>query len=296
MSGINIPDHFWEEYKDNVQHLLQYQGTKFRGAVTEATYHSNGASAVDQYGATEMVEVTGRFEPMSRIDRELDRVWVYPKDYDHPELVDSFDLLRLLRDPKSALVMGAGKAAKRKIDDVITAAFYASVKSGTDGSTTDTFDTTNHRVDAAVGASADTGLNVEKVLEAIKIMENLEIDFDSEEAYIAITPTQSNNLLRQQQVINNDYAALGMTADNGMIRRLGPLNVIVSTKVPSNSSYRLCPVWVKSGMHLGIWSDIKVAHDVRADLRGRPHQIYTTLSIGATRVEAGKVVQIECTE
>lgn len=296
MSGINIPTHFWEEYKGNVHHLLQYEGSKFEGSVTVGSYSSNGAAAVEQYGATEMVEVTGRFAPMARIDRELDRVWVYPKDYDHPELVDPFDLLRLLQDPKSELVKGAVKAAKRKKDDIITSAFYAAVKSGTDGSTSDTFDTTNHRVDAAVGASADTGMNVEKLLDAMKIMENLEIDFDVEEAYVAITPTQENNLLRQQQVINSDYSNLGMLAENGRLKRLGVFNVIVSTKVPSNASYRLCPAWVKSGMHLGVWDDVKIRHDPRPDLQGVPHQIYTTLSMGATRVEAGKVVQIECTE
>lgn len=296
MSGINIPTHYWEEYKDNVRHLLQYEGTKFRGAVTEATYNSNGASAVDQYGATEMQEVTTRFEPMPRIDRALDRVWIYPKDYDHPEMVDQFDLLRLMRDPKSILVQGAVKAAKRRIDDTITGAFFADVKSGTQGATTDTFDTTNHRVDAAVGASGDTGMNVEKVLAAMKGMQNLEIDFDMEEAFIAITPTQENDLLRQQQVIHDSYGPLAMLAENGRIKKLGVFTVICSTKVPSNSSYRLCPAWVKSGMHLGVWSDMKVQHDTRPDIRGIPYQIYTTLSMGGTRLEAGRVWQIECTE
>ena len=296
MSGINIPVHYWEEYKDNVKHLLQYEGTKFRKAVTEATYNSDGASAVDQYGSTEMNEVTTRFEPMPRIDRELDRVWIYPKDYDHPELVDRFDLLRLLRDPKSTLVEGAVKAAKRRMDDTISGAFFADVKSGTDGTTTDTFDTTNHRVDAAIGASGDTGMNIEKVLEAAKIMQNLEIDFDEEEAWIAITPTQENDLLRQQQVINDDYGPLGMQAEGGKVKKLGYFNVICSTKVPSNASYRLCPAWVKSGMHLGVWSDMKVEHDTRPDIRSIPYQIYTTQSIGATRLEAGRVIQIECTE
>lgn len=295
--SVNIPTHYIEEYTTNVSHLLQRKGTKYRGAVTEGSYQSNGGVVVDQYGSIEMAEVVGRFAPMPRTDAALDRVWIYPKDYDLGQMVDTFDKLRLMTDPQGPLTQAAVMAGQRRIDDVISDSFFAAAKTGNDGSTTDTFDTTNHRVDAAVGASGDTGLNVEKILEGMKVMQNLDIDFDQEEPYIAITPTQENNLLRQQQVINQDYRqGLGVVTENGRVRRFGMCNVIVTTKVPSNSSYRLCPMWVKSGMHLGVWSDFRVRVDPRPDIQGVPYQIYAMLSIAATRVEAGKVIQIECTE
>lgn len=294
--SVNLPTHFIEEYTTNVAHLLQYKGTKYRGAVTEGSYHSNGGVVVDQYGAVSMSEVVGRFADMPRTDAALDRIWIYPKDYDLAQMVDTFDKLRLMTDPKGPLAEAAAMAARAKIDDVISGAFFGSVKSGTDGSTTDTFDTTNHRVDAAVGASADTGLNVEKILQARRMMQNLEIDFDMEECYLGISPDQEEDLLRQQQVINNDYnSSLGVVLDgNGNVRRFAGCNVIVSTKTPTNSSYTLCPMWVKSGMHLGVWSDIKARVDDRPDIQGVPYQLYTTVSIAATRVEAGRVIQIEC--
>lgn len=299
MSGINAVNHFVEQYSSNLAHLLQYQGTKFRGSVTESTYNSNGGVVVDQYGAVEMSEVVSRFAPMSRTDVPTDRIWIYPRDFHVPGLmVDTFDKLRMIHDPQSPTMQAALKACQRKIDDLITDAFFGTVKSGVSGGTSDTFDTTNHRVDAAIGAAADTGLNVDKIIAARKILQNNEVDLDMEEVYLAISPEQEEDLLRQQQVISSDYATtFGITRNsNGGIASIMGCKVITSTKTPSNSSYRLCPMWVKSGMHLGVWADVKSRIDTRPDIEGVPWQIYPTLTMNATRVEAGRVIQIECTE
>jgi hypothetical protein len=54
------------------------------------------------------------------------------------------------------------------------------------------------------------------------------------------------------------------------------------------------PMWVKSGMYLGIWNDIKTNISQRNDLRGEPWQAYTKMSANATRLEEKKVVKIWC--
>ena len=225
-------------------------------------------------------------------------MWIYPRDYELPQMVDTFDKLRLMGDPQGPIAQRGMMGANRQMDVIIFDAFFADAKTGVDGSTTDAFDTTNHRVDAAIGASADTGMNVEKVLEARKILLNNEVDLDEEECHLAMTPELEHDLLRQEQVLSEDKkGTLGIrTNDKGRIIGFAGCTVHVSTKTPNNSSYTLCPMWVKSGMHLGIWSDIKARVDERADISGVPYQVYTTLTAAATRVEAGRVIQIECTE
>lgn len=296
---VNIPTHFVEQYTANVSHLLQIKGGKLRGTVSEGTHQGDSAVPVDQYGAVEMLEVTSRFAPMGRVDAETDRRWVYPTDYSLPQMVDTFDKLRLMTDPQGPLAQAAIKAAARKIDTIIFDAFFADAKTGRSGGSTDTFDTTNSRVDAAVGAAADTGLNVDKILRAKRIMQDYYVDFDMEEPYMAITPEQEEDLLRQTQVINTDYfTSMGgaPVLVDGRLSRFAGVNIIVSNLVPSNSSYRLIPMWVPSGMHLGIWSDVKARVDERPDIEGVPYQLYTTLTMGATRLEEGRVIQIEATE
>lgn len=297
--SVNIPDHFITSYTTNVAHLLQVKGGKMRPLVTEAGYTGEAAVPVDQYGAVEMQEVVGRFAPMGRVDAAVDRRWVYPIDYDLPQMVDTFDKLRLMTDPQSSLAQAAVMATQRKMDSVIFDAFFGAAKTGKTGSGTETFDTTNHRVDAAVGASTDTGLNADKIIRAKRIMQDNNVDFEMDgRPCIAISPQQEEDLLHQAQVVNNDYFNVGgrPVLVDGKVTQWCGCDIVVSNLVPSNSSYRLVPMWVKNGMHLGVWSDVKARVDVRADIQGTPYQLYSTMTVGATRLEAGRVIQIECTE
>jgi len=297
--SVNIPDHFIQQYTTNVAHLLQIQGGKMRPWVTEDTYEGESAVAVDQFGAVEMQEIVSRFAPMGRVDAAVDRRWVDPIDYSLPQMVDTFDKLRLMIDPQGPLAQAAIKASGRKMDQIIFDAFYAGAKTGKAGGTTTTFDTTNHRVDAAVGAAADTGLNVDKILEAVRLLEDNDVDTEMEMPCMAITPKQHENLKRQTQVINTDYFTKNggpVFAGDGRITEFAGVKIIVSRLVEANASYRLVPMWVKSGMHLGVWSDVKARVDERPDIEGVPYQLYTTLTMGASRLEEGRVIQIECTE
>jgi hypothetical protein len=296
--SVNLPNHFIEQFTSNVAHLLQIEGGKMRPLVSVGTHMGEGAAVVDQFGSVEMLEVSGRFQPMPRVDIAVDRRWVYPVDYILPQMVDTFDKLRLMIDPQGYLAQAAIKAVARRQDEVIFDAFFADAKTGKQGGTTETFDTTNHRVDAAVGAGGDTGLNVDKILRAKRIMRDYNVDLESETLCMAISPEQEENLLRQTQVINTDYFtrnSLPVLVD-GRIESFAGVKMIVSNLVPSNSSYRLCPMWVSSGMHLGVWSDVKARVDTRPDIAGVPFQLETTMTIGATRLEPGRVIQIECTE
>ena len=296
---VNIPTHFVPQYTTNVQHLLQIQGGKMRPYVSEDTHQGESAVPVDQYGQVEMQEVTTRFGPMPRVDAATDRRWVYPTDYNLPQMVDTFDKLRLMVDPQGPLAQAAVKAAGRQIDNIIFGSFFGDAKTGKAGGTTETFDDTNDRVDAAVGAAADTGLNVDKILDAVRILEENDVDTEMEMPYMAITPRQHQDLKRQTQVINTDYFTKNggpVFAGDGRITEFAGVKIIVSRLVPTNASYTLVPMWVKSGMHLGVWSDVKARVDARPDIEGVPYQLATTLTMGATRLEGGRVIKIECTE
>lgn len=296
---VNIPTHFVEQYTTNVAHLLQIKGGKLRPTVMEDTHMGDSAVPVDQYGSVEMQEVVSRFAPMGRVDAPTDRRWVHPTDYSLPQMVDTFDKLRLMVDPQGPLSQAAVKAAARKIDVILRDAFFADAKTGRSGGDTEAFDTTNHRVDAAVGAASDTGLNVDKILRAKRIMQDNNVDFDVDgDPYMMITPEQEEDLMRQTQVINTDYfTSMGKPVlVDGRLSRFAGVNFVISNLTPSNSSYRLVPMWVKNGMHLGVWKDVAARVDERPDIEGVPYQLYTTLTMGATRLEAGRVIQIECTE
>ncbi len=296
---VNIPTHYTDQFSDNVMHDLQRKKTKYRMHVMEESHAGEKAVAVNRYGQVDFSEVTTRFEAMGREDPTTERVWCTPLVFDANVMVDTFDLLKVeLQNPESELAKAVVMGAARKIDDIISDAFFADMTTGQGGASTSSFDTTNDRVDAAVGASADTGMNVEKLIEARRRLLVNEVDLDDEEGgqlCLAIHPLQEEDLLNQAKVINSDYSGKTVLTD-GKLDYFCGYKIICTTKVPSNSSYRLNPAWVRSGMHLGVWSDIKIQVHQRPDIRGVPFQTYAYLMMGATRTEEGRVIQIESLE
>jgi hypothetical protein len=91
------------------------------------------ASPVNQVAPTAAVPVTERFTPIDRQDANFDRRWVFPLPYEHAQLVDKFDELQMLGDPKPSLVMNAANAMGRAKDDVILGAILRDRQDGRAG-------------------------------------------------------------------------------------------------------------------------------------------------------------------
>lgn len=295
--SINIPTFYSQQYATNIELLLQQMGSRFRGAVMSKSYVGKAAQVVDQIGQVAAQKVIGRFSPMGRIDAPTDARWVYPVDYDLPQLVDSFDLLKMIVDPKSSLVQNAVYAMGRAQDDEIIAAFHGTAKTGSDGSTSTTLPSTQV-VGVAQGAASAVGLTVAKLREAKRILMANEVDFERDPIYIGVKATQHDNLLAETQVINLDYNEKPVLVEGKITRFLG-MEFIHSERLLSGTDDAAgtsvaVPVWAKSGMHLGLWEDIKTSTSIRNDIQGEPFQAYCKESIGATRTQEKKVVKIWC--
>lgn len=293
--SVNLPTHYVQSYSTNIQMLLQTRGGKFRAAVTTGSYVGKQASPVDQIGAVEMQAVTTRFAPMGRVDAPTDRRWIFPSDFDLPQLIDQFDKLRMITDPESAYVQNAVKAADRQFDRLIINAFTGTAKTGEQGATSTSFTAANE-VDVAVGG-ANSRLNVAKIKAVKELMESNDVDFETEEAYIGITAKDHSALLKDIEIIGKDFknGEAAVLKDGRVTEFLGFKFIhsqLVETLLAGTNEVTL-PVWVKSGMHLGVWNEIENSVDRRNDLQGRPWQLYTTMTAGATRLEENKVYAIE---
>lgn len=293
--SINLPNHYAQQFATNLELLLQQKGSRLRGMVTEGQYKGEQASPVDQIGSIAMQPVVGRFEPIGRVDAETTRRWVLPSDFDLPQLIDSFDELRLLQDPKSKFVENAMNAAGRQIDDLILAALFGTAKTGKSGSTSTTFPSAQ-QVAVNFGASGNTGLTVAKLRQARKLLRAAEVDTDMDPITVVVNAQQEDNLLAEAQIISLDYNEKPVLQDGKLIRFLG-MNFVHSERTSlDGSSYRRVPVFAKSGMHLGIWNDIKTDVSQRKDLKGQPWQAYVYMTMGATRIEEAKTIEIKCAE
>lgn len=289
----NDTTYYVNQYSTILQALLQQMDARFRPYVMTGSHVGNGAAAVDQYGAIEAYQPVGRNAPLTGQDVSADRRWVYPNDREIVRWVNHYDKLRMLIDPTSEFMRGVAAGMARAEDDIIVSAFFASANTGVSGGTSTSFPAAQ-QVGVNVGGTA-SGLNVDKLLNAKRILAANHVD-PSEEVYCAVSARQVEDLLKQAQVVSSDFNSVKPLTDGKVTRFLG-INFIPSERLDTDgSSYRRVPLWVKSGMHFGIWGDTQNDLTQRKDLSGQPWQLYSRFTKGATRIEEGRVVEIKCAE
>lgn len=295
--SVNLPSHYVSQFANNIQLLLQQKGSKLSGKVMSGSHVGKQASPVDQIGAINMSPVGSRFSPLTRTDAPVDRRWVYPLDFDLMQQIDSFDKLRLLTDPESSYVQNAVYAAGRQMDDIIIDAMFADAKTGETGGTTTSFPAGN-QVAVNFGAAANTGLTVAKLREAKRLLMANEVDLESEELIAIVTAKQHDDLLKEIQIISSDFNGDRPVLVEGKVTRFLGINIIHCERLDlDGSSYRRIPVYAKSGMYLGKWNgEYKTDISQRKDLSGLPWQSYVYMTMGATRIEEKKVMEIKCSE
>lgn len=293
--SVNIPSHYVMQFGTNVNLLLQQKGSKLRNLVTFGSYVGKQASPVDQIDKVEANRVTTRFAPMGRVDANVDRRWVFPVDYDLPQMIDKFDKLRLITDPESTYATNAIYAMGRKMDYEIVTAFMGTAKTGEQGATSTVFDTSNE-IDVAVGGS-NSRLNVQKLLAVRELARSKHIDFDEDPLFCALTAKDESALLQEIQIVSTEFngADKPILRDGKLERFLG-INFVycelVETYAAGTNEVNV-PVWAKSGMHMGTWQDVQVSVSKRNDIQGEPYQVYVIGTFGATRLDEDKVFNIE---
>ena len=297
--SANLTDLWTIQFSTNLELKLQQMGSKLRSLVRSGTHTgARMASPVQEIGNVTLRRPAGRFTPMPRQDAAFTRRWVFPIDGELPQLIDSFDELKTMIDPKSQYVENAANAVGRGYDDEVIAAFVRTSYIGRDASelTTESFDTSAFRIAVDHGASAATGLTVEKLLEARRVFRHYEVDIDNEPLTLVIGSLQEKELLSQTEVVSQEFNDKPVLQDGKLQRFLG-FNIVCSERLPTyTTTTRGVIAFAKSGMYLGMWKDMSNRVSIRNDLSGEPWQLYTSVAFGATRLQPGKVLQIACAD
>lgn len=290
-----IPVFYVSQFSTIIQLKLQQEGSVLRGCVMTGTHVGSQASPVDQFGAIVGNKVVGRYNPMTRIDAPTDRRWVFPQDYDAPQLLDTFDQLRLLIDPMSQMVANAVNAIGRNMDEEIISGLLGTNFTGNNGTTSTTLPS-GQVVAVAQGAASATNMTVAKLREGRRILMTNNLNMDKEEIYVAMNATNIDNLLSETQVISSEFNDQKVMVAGKLTKFLG-CNIVhtelltTGTDDASGTSTAV-PMWAKSGAYLGIWGDVQSSIDRRTDLQGIPMQAYVKGTFGGTRLEEKKVVKI----
>lgn len=283
-----------QTYKANVELLLQQQDSRLASKVMTGAYVGKSASVVEQFGSATAVQKTSRHGDTPLLDISQDKRWVFPSDYEWASLIDNEDKLRMIIDPTSPYAAAGAAAMNRVKDDIILTAIFGTNYTGENGTTSETFGTLGsgtYDVAVATGGTASS-LNVAKLQSAVRILMTANKGELNEAVYGAISAYEHDALLKEIQVVNKDYGNSAVLVD-GRVKRFMGVDFTITERLTITSGNRLIPIWLKSGMHLGVWNDMNVQVGPRAD-KSYATQVYLAMTLGATRTQLGKQIRIQC--
>ena len=296
----NLSKLWTTQFSTNLQLRLQQMGSKLRGRVMEGFHVGKQASPIQYIGPVQLKAPAGRFAPKNRQDADFMRRWVFPQDGEIDQLIDSFDQLKTIIDPKSQYVTGAANAVGRGWDDALIAAAFGTASIGQDagGLTSETWASLNaaYVVGVTFGSTANSGLTVAKMIEAKRIFRHNHVDIEAEQLTMIIGSKQESDLLNQVQVVSTEFNEKPVLKDGNVDSFLG-FKIVVSERLGfATTNVRQIIATVSTGMYLGMWKDNTNRVSIRNDLSGEPYDLYTATSYGASRLEPGRTVEIDCAD
>jgi len=284
--SIEVTTAFVQQYSANVQMLSQQKGSLLRDAVrTESMTGKN--AFFDQVGKATAQKRTTRHADTPQIDTPHARRRVTLVDYEYADLIDEQDKVRMLIDPTSAYAQAAAFALGRAMDDEIISAALGTAFTGETGSTSTALPAGQQI------ANGGTDLTVAKLRTAKKTLDLASVD-PSIPRYIAVGPDQIEALLGDTNVTSSDFNTVKALVQ-GEVNQFMGFNFITSNRLSKAGNIRSCFAWAEDGLALAIGKDVMARIDERSD-KGYATQVYYCMSIGSTRMEEEKVVQIDCDE
>jgi len=283
-----------QQYKANVELLLQQKESRFRSMADTGSYVGKAASIVEQFGSATAQLKTSRHSDTPLLDLSQDKRWVFPADYEWASMIDSQDQLRAIVNLTSPYAMAGAAAMNRAVDDVFLAAIFGTNYTGENGTTSESFGTLGsgtYDVGVDTGGTA-SALNVAKLQSAVRKLITANKGELGESIYGAISAYEHDSLLKEIQVVNKDYGNSAVLVD-GKVKRFMGIDFTLTERLTITSGNRLIPVWLKSGMHIGFWEDIVAKISERSD-KSYANQVYLRMTLGATRTQLGKQIRIQC--
>ena len=282
-----ITEAFVQQYSNNVQMLSQQKGSLLRGVVDVETVVGKHAY-FERIGAVSAQKRVSRHSDTPQIDTPHSRRRISMADYEWADLIDQQDRVRTLIDPTSQYALAAAYAMGRAMDDEIIAAVSGNAFAGETGSTTVALPSAQK-----ITESGTDGLTIAKLRSAKEIMDAASVD-PSIPRHIVVSPKQITDLLGTTEVTSSDFNTVKALA-NGEINTFLGFNFIVSNRLTSSSSKRLCLAFTNDAIKLALGKDVVTRIDERAD-KGYSTQVYVCMTMGATRLEDEKVVTIQAHE
>jgi len=307
--SFQITTAFVEGFKNNIYMLSQQKKARLFGKSRMETQ----ASEKDNYeriGVVEAQPVTERHGDTPILNTPHSRRSVTLEDTEWGDMIDRLDRVRLLINPDDAYVQSAIMSLNRQKDDVFIAAALGNAFTGKKGTIAVPLPDTQKIVaideDGVTGA---VGLNVFTLTLVQAKFDEADID-EEIIRYFAISGKQRQNLLRDPQLTDQDFAVVKALVQ-GKTDFFMNFNFIRSQRLPVTAAVtnydlvtgdvgagaalpagaRRCFAWIGDGMISVTGEDLFVDVGPRRDKKMNT-QVFVEHSVGSVRMEEEKVIEI----
>lgn len=283
----DITTSFVKQFKDTVDHLAQQMSERFRNAVRVEGGITGEEAYFDQLAATEAVESTTRHDDTPLVDSDWRRRRVTMRDWKWADLVDKPDKLKQIINPESPMAQSAAMAFARRIDKLVIDNANATSFTGKEGGTSTVLPAGQKIVHGGAG------LTKAKMIAAKKILD--ENEAPNEDRFIAVSAEQIEDLLGLTEVTSSDFATVKALVEGNIDTWLGFKFIRTEQLNVDATPSRLVLAWQKTGLLLATALEPQSRITERAD-KNYSNQVFMSMSIGSTRMEEEKVVEIACNE
>ena len=163
--SFQVTEAFVKQYNATIFHLSQQKGSRLAPLVRNESQRGK-SQFFDRLGLVTAAKKTARHSDTPQIDTPHSRRRVTLVDYEHADLVDDTDKIRMLIDPTSDYAQSFAWAFGRAKDDEIILAADGDAFGGEEGNTTVAHP--NSQKLASVSGGSGANLNVEALRRAKK--------------------------------------------------------------------------------------------------------------------------------
>lgn len=291
-------------YKENVELAVQQRRSRFENYFTyQANLSGRQMRVLELIGSTEARVDAERGGDTPHIEPRVEDVWLRPRRLDWGRIIEKEDTIKAAIDYSSVAVQDGAAAIARGRDRIMAAAFFGPRIVGQDGSQApEAFNNPGGNVAVnyvKTGAPANSGLTIPKLIRAMSILSANEVDLEQDKACCAVTNIQMEDLYNTLQFTSKDFRDQAVFDDKERtVFSFMGIDFVRWQGLPTvtgQPTQRRIPLWTKSGMHFGPFSELETQIERNTNKNYRLHP-YMETWVGATRSEDAKVVEIICSE
>lgn len=298
------------EYRLGVSYQLNERPGKLRPLVgSTGAYSDKKVQIEDRFDDLTAQEKTQRNGDTNNSDLSAERRWIVkPRTQNLAPLIDRDDAISTKLDLQSPAVVQTAKAIRKAQADRWLQGYFGNAYTGEDGATVVPFKAANVMA-ANTDEAGFVGVTINKLIAMRVLMQTRLVDTEEEMPVMLYTARQLKDLLKLAQIQSRDYNPEAYEAmKNGMVTsfmgfifiptELGNAAVYptaTAQTIQAGTGYRLLPVFVKSGLHWGSWTEFFGKISERND-KNHSMQIYAETCGTVTRVNEDKCFAMACNE